>query len=810
MNYPIKENIALVDDGAVETYLSELFAYVEWEPHHIIALRPQGEKGTPKEGRPGGDVWLQPGLTGFDTAVETIKKYVRAYAGDHQAAFVIPAVLNRPSGSAEAVGLFTAVVVDIDKGDTGSALAHATNHLGAPTMIVESGGVTDAGSAKLHLYYRLTEPTQDIVSVMKARHMLAVKLGGDRAFGMPRSDRTGLGRAHQPIRIPGSVHAKNGQPKKVGMVKADGPDHELLEFIEKLEAMPPAPGVDAGDDAAGEQLRIGFGQAMGGKFVFGPGAISNPFEREEIGAALSGEIKEGGDGDRNRWTEFSRVAGHYIREARDGIIDLATAEELTRGWMNAKMSPPWPDERFKREFQALYQHDQREAKKIALADAQGAIPLMTQVGGNAGGAAPKATLPEFGEARWSGREKPKRQFMVSGLVQPAKHHLLVAEGGAGKTFLALELVAKVACPREGDTWLGQKIDPQHCGAVVMFTTEDDTDEITIRLHELNVMDRVAEATKAGRFYIVPTIEAGGSFPLVARAKDGTPKLSPRWEYWLTELAQVPDLKLVVIDTANSVMHGEENSATVINEFVQALTVVCGGLGAAVLVLHHVRKTGQEPIRTPEDMLNAIRGSGAISASFRVAIGVWHESEYEKVLKAAGEPVREKALYRFAVVKGNNPELMPGVGYLLRNRVGFLEDATRRMIQAGQQGAQERAAWVLWVFTYADRNGYPMSPRMAWDRRAGMPGPVRTMSKHEFDTVIGNLKAGGKLVEIVGHSGRAKELNGALVPPDSEFLAPMPPERSAGRFRLDGHLGRHDPGGWAYDMVTGEIMEGAPA
>jgi hypothetical protein len=796
MNYPIKENIALVDDGAVETYLSELFAYVEWEPHHIIALRPQGEKGTPKEGRPGGDVWLQPGLTGFDAVVETIKKYVRAYAGDHQAAFTIPAVLNRPSGSAEAVGLFTAVVVDIDKGDTGSALAHATNHLGAPTMIVESGGVTDAGSAKLHLYYRLTEPTQDIVSVMKARHMLAVKLGGDRAFGMPKSDRTGLGRAHQPIRIPGSVHAKNGQPKKVGMVKADGPDHELLEFIEKLEAMPPAPGVDAGDDAAGEQLRIGFGQAMGGKFVFGPGAISNPFEREEIGAALSGEIKEGGDGDRNRWTEFSRVAGHYIREARDGIIDLVTAEDLTRGWMNAKMSPPWPEDRFKREFVALYQKDQRAAKNVALAEAQGAVPVVIQ----ADGTRADVGLEAFGEVRWSGREKPKRQFMVEGLIQPGKHHLLVAEGGAGKTFMSLELIAKVAAPREGDAWLGKKIDPAHCGAVVMFTTEDDTDEITIRLHELNVMDRVAEATKAGRFYIVPTIEAGGSFPLVARAKDGTPKLSPRWEYWLTEISRVPNLKLVVIDTANSVMHGEENSATVINEFVQALTVVCGGLGAAVLVLHHVRKAGQEPIRTPEDMLNAIRGSGAISASFRVAIGVWHESEYEKVLKAAGEAVREKALYRFAVVKGNNPELMPGVGYLLRNRVGFLEDATARMVAATKAGGQERAAWVLWAFQFADAQGYPLSPRAVWDRRAALPGPVRSMSKHEFDSVLGDLRAGGKLVEIVGHTGRAKELNGALVGPDSPFLAPMPPERSAGKFR-------HDPEGWAYDPVTGEVLEG---
>jgi hypothetical protein len=65
-----------------------------------------------------------------------------------------------------------------------------------------------------------------------------------------------------------------------------------------------------------------------------------------------------------------------------------------------------------------------------------------------------------------------------------------------------------------------------------------------------------------------------------------------WSAWLAQLRQVKDLKLVVIDTLNTTLHGEENNATVINEYVQAAAaVICGELGAALIVTHHVRKPG---------------------------------------------------------------------------------------------------------------------------------------------------------------------------------------------------------------------------
>lgn len=788
--YPIAANLDLVNAEDVFFYLDALFQYVDWEPQHIVALRPQGEKGTDKEGRPGGDVWLQPGLIGEAAFKDTVLKYVEGWAQHHQAAFLIPAVMNRASGNADAVDLFTSVVVDIDKGDTNKALAHVCAHVGTPSMIIHSGGVTETGAPKMHLYFLLSEPTQDIPAVMAMRDALAVKLGGDKALGVPATDRTGLGRAHQPIRIPGSVHSKGGVSKRVTVVDNAGGEYELDDIAGRVADMPVCPGVVIADKAPGQS-----------SMMFGPGAVDFAAQREEIGAALSGDINEGGDGDKNRWTEFNRVAGHYLREVRDGVIDLNTAVELTRGWMQAKMHPAWPEERFRREFTALYQRDQREASKVALAEAKGAVPLMT-VGPKSmqQGPAPVATLEAFGASRWRGKAKPPRRFIVKGLLMPGKHHMLVADGGVGKTYMALELAVKMAAPREGDTWLGQPVDHHHCGAVVMFTAEDDTDEVTSRFHELGVMDRVDEATTAGKLYVVPTLEAGGAFPLVAREKDGTPKLSPRWEYWLGQLSQVQGLALVILDTFNAFNHGEENSATTINELVQALTVICGKLGAAALVIHHVRKAGENPIQTAEDMLNAVRGSGAITASFRAVLGVWHESDYDRILRASGDQQpREKTLYRAAVIKGNNPELMRDTSYLKRNDMGFLQDVTGAMIAATRAGDAEARAWVLWVVKHSDKAGHPLSRKAHFDRRASWPGKVRSISKQDFDNHVNLLIAGGKLVEIVGAHGGQRALAGALVGHDSEFLLPTPREPSTGRYKLA-------TDGAAYDPVTGEIMD----
>ena len=71
------------------------------------------------------------------------------------------------------------------------------------------------------------------------------------------------------------------------------------------------------------------------------------------------------------------------------------------------------------------------------------------------------------------------------------------------------------------------------------------------------------------------------------------------------------------------------------------------------------------IETLDDLDNATRGSSAITNSFRVKLGFYHPPDWADRLASMNEPVRPGWLYRFGVMKANNPEMMYGELTLLR-------------------------------------------------------------------------------------------------------------------------------------------------
>jgi hypothetical protein len=142
------------------------------------------------------------------------------------------------------------------------------------------------GQRKLHLYWRLTEPAEgeDVAKVCRARHMIASKVGGDPAF---RS-------AHQPIRVVGSVHAKNGTQRLVGILGHNEVAHDLGELVEAVVAMPPMEGQTASE--------LDFNDAGGVR-----GAVTELFAHR---------VREGGVDAAIRFDALSRVIGYWIRRCR--------------------------------------------------------------------------------------------------------------------------------------------------------------------------------------------------------------------------------------------------------------------------------------------------------------------------------------------------------------------------------------------------------------------------------------------------------------------------------------------------------------
>ena len=124
------------------------------------------------------------------------------------------------------------IVVDLDDGDIEAKRAHLVEHLGAPTLVVASGGVTEAGEPKLHLYWRLA----------RAGHGRRPRSGpqgaGDRR---PQGRRRPLGRqgpAADPPRRLGALQARPPQRRCASSRTPIGSTR--LDALERaVEAMPP-------------------------------------------------------------------------------------------------------------------------------------------------------------------------------------------------------------------------------------------------------------------------------------------------------------------------------------------------------------------------------------------------------------------------------------------------------------------------------------------------------------------------------------------------------------------------------------------
>jgi hypothetical protein len=711
-----------VDAKAIEAHLRLLFGY---EAEGYVCLRGIGEKGTAREGVFREDIFLEPNVLGWPAFVASIIHHATRWGQHDVASFVVPCTLKADRGTAENCQTFRTLCADFDTGDTDAKLHWITLECGPPDMVVLSGGVTEEGKAKRHAYWSI-KPTEDVAKVVAVRDAIARKVGADIQFGFG-VDGNPYGRAHQPIRLAGSIHGKNGVRKPVrieALVEDAYEGADLATYAEVMERVVPSP------------------WALAEK-VAQVGAMFRP-EGGDMSDVLTTDVAAGAEGGETRWSAFTRVAGHYIHVARKGDMSIDEAKAAAEGWMLAHMDPPWPAGRFASEWQGLVRKDISGHGPFPKPEAPIAKP---ETGG----------ILAWAAHRWSLGASPKRQFLVDKLILAGKHHLLVAEGGAGKTFLCLDLALKISSPKPSDDWCGQPITRK--GKAVIITTEDDQDELHIRLNDLDP-DGSRRREAGDDLIILPTINTGGSFAVVEHdARTGEAKASRKWVELMDMLRQVkPDV--VVIDTLNSVLHGEENSATVINEFIRFASQISGELGSATIFTHHIRKQGEEPIRGIDGMKAAIRGSSALPAAFRAVLGIWACADYDRRMTAMGLKPRRGSLWKLGVLKANNPEMYEGEKTLLRSESGLLVDVTANDSYS-LVNLSERHAWLLAAITLAARAGHPYSNEGKnaksglYRRRAELPPLLRQTGAHEFAGIVEELLMNKAVVVAASKGSKSK-------------------------------------------------------
>lgn len=685
-----------------------------------INLRGLGEKGTEKEGKFMEDKFIDLSIGQQPQAlIDEVTRNVERWTSNGIGSFIVPAILSDPRGTSKNVRSFRSVVVDLDNGDIEAKVGYLWNDIGEPTAIVCSGGEID-GVPKRHLWWTLAEQTEDVVELIKLRHELALKAGGDLQFGLG-TDQNPVGRAHQPVRIAGSVHNKNGKAKPVTL--------SLTETIHDLGTL----------KAAVLRAPYAFGAA--------PAALELPAQakapREPI--VFTEQVFEGGT-DKNRWGQFNRVAGHYIRCARRGEITIEKALELTEGWVLTQMLPAWPAEKIRAEFTGLLNKD--TATNGPMLPAKEVKPTTL-------------VLADWEVNKWAPfGSTGTREFLVDKLIFNSLLQMLVAEGGAGKSYLLLDLALKVSAwtPGSGLTWLGHEV--KDGGTVVYFTTEDDVNELKIRFGEIDPDNLRAVAGK--KLIVVPLSQAGGAFPLVEYdPHTREPRASRRWKETRDALMAIPDLRLFIVDTLNSVMHGDENAAVIANEFIREVNALAHPMSIPVVASHHVRKAGDEPIRNTDDMKEAIRGSSALISGFRAGIGIWACPDQDRRLIAMDLPIKKKALWKAGIIKQNNPEYLEGELTLYRTPCGLLENVTAQDPYASGN-MNEHKAWLLLAIQEAATAGHPFSNATKnagsglYKRRHELPPIFSRTGPNELARIVEELLLSKQITSCAARGSKEKK------------------------------------------------------
>lgn len=323
------------DPDQISRFMEVVFGYCEG----LIPVRSFIDKGQGFDGRPH-NIWIE-----ADSTVADKMATFAAWAGREGAAvYVIPGTVAT-KGQAKAVDILQmqTVVVDIDTGDIAAKRAHLERHLGPPTMVVESGGVTPQGQRKTHVWWKLNEPAEgdDIARVCRLRGDIAAKIGGDTHF---RS-------AHQPIRVAGSVYYKNSLKTQVRIVELNTDlEHDLEEFIEAVADMPPAPGISLQPDFS-------------------------TLDKPAVADVLVTPVREGAQDDWSRFEGASAAIGHYIRMVHDGRLSKDEGWQAICEYNAAMLRPAWPVERLKRESERLWAiHVEKHGFPLIRLDSAAPVP----------------------------------------------------------------------------------------------------------------------------------------------------------------------------------------------------------------------------------------------------------------------------------------------------------------------------------------------------------------------------------------------------------------------------------------------------
>jgi RecA-family ATPase len=195
------------------------------------------------------------------------------------------------------------------------------------------------------------------------------------------------------------------------------------------------------------------------------------------------------------------------------------------------------------------------------------------------------------------REPVAREWAIDRFAPIGKVTVLAGPGGVSKSMLMLHVLIHAST---GRTWGGFSVDDPLRSLYVSY--EDDQQELAKRVHTLAA---TLQAEDSGTFDLLYDVagsirknvrmfaaddEAASWLMLTKPDRFGQPERTERVD-WLVGYLKTKRIRMLVLDPAVYTHQLEENDIADMAIYMQTLTYVAKQAQCAVVVLHHMNKTG---------------------------------------------------------------------------------------------------------------------------------------------------------------------------------------------------------------------------
>lgn len=211
-------------------------------------------------------------------------------------------------------------------------------------------------------------------------------------------------------------------------------------------------------------------------------------------------------------------------------------------------------------------------------------------------------------------------WVITDIVPAGGVVSLVGGSGVGKSFVAVDIACSIA---SGAQWHGY--DVEHAGSVVYVAAEGGG----------GIDKRVLAWAQAHGMDDVPNLHMLLDAPIIDDQKDAALVAETLAE--LSRRIQSP-VRMVILDTLNRVMQGEENSATAMAALMRGVEMIRQRLGCAVQIIHHTGHGEQQRARGSSAFFAALDSEITIKP---IGTGVVELENTKSKDSEAFEPVRLK-------------------------------------------------------------------------------------------------------------------------------------------------------------------------